>query len=81
MPEKFQTERRYVNTFLKLLYYKRHAVRRFEKAKAEPSYSGIHVASYLTDVLPKTQLNRKLHETVRLARARFAQVTYSKRNG
>jgi len=28
MPQKFQTERRYVNTFLKLLYYS-HALRRF----------------------------------------------------
>ncbi|MBK8000657.1 MAG: hypothetical protein IPK15_18565 [Verrucomicrobia bacterium] len=29
MPQKFQTERRYVNTFLKLLYYN-HALRRFD---------------------------------------------------
>jgi hypothetical protein len=34
MPQKFQTERRYVNTLLKLLYYN-HALRRFDKAKAE----------------------------------------------
>ena len=34
MPQKFQTERRYVNTFLKLLYYN-HALRRFDKAKTE----------------------------------------------
>lgn len=34
MPQKFQTERRYVNTFLKLLYYS-HALRRFDKSKAE----------------------------------------------
>jgi hypothetical protein len=33
MPQKFQTERRYVNTFLKLLFYN-HALRRFDKAKA-----------------------------------------------
>jgi hypothetical protein len=33
MPQKFQTERRYVNTFLKLLYYT-HALRRFDRAKA-----------------------------------------------
>ena len=33
MPQKFQTERRYVNTFLKLLYYT-HALRRFDKSKA-----------------------------------------------
>jgi hypothetical protein len=34
MPQKFQTERRYVNTFLKLLYYN-HALRRFDKPKAD----------------------------------------------
>ncbi len=34
MPQKFQTERRYVNTFLKLLYYN-HALRRFDKSKSE----------------------------------------------
>ena len=34
MPQKFQTERRYVNTFLKLLYYN-HALRRFDKSKTE----------------------------------------------
>jgi len=34
MPQKFQTERRYVNTLLKLLYYN-HALRRFDKAKAD----------------------------------------------
>ncbi len=34
MPQKFQTERRYVNTFLKLLYYN-HALRRFDKAKSD----------------------------------------------
>jgi len=33
LPQKFQTERRYVNTFLKLLYYN-HALRRFDKSKA-----------------------------------------------
>lgn len=32
--------------------------------------SGIHVASYLTKMLPKKQLELKLHEAVRLARAR-----------
>ncbi|MGA2279605.1 MAG: type IV secretion system DNA-binding domain-containing protein [Verrucomicrobiota bacterium] len=32
MPQKFQTERRYVNTFLKLLFY-HHALRRFDQAK------------------------------------------------
>ena len=35
--------------------------------------SGIHVASYLTKVLPKKQLERKLHEAVRLARARLVE--------
>ena len=34
MPQKFQTERRYVNTFLKLLYYN-HALRRFDKTKGD----------------------------------------------
>jgi hypothetical protein len=34
MPQKFQTERRYVNTFLKLLYYN-HALRRFDKSRAD----------------------------------------------
>jgi predicted nuclease of restriction endonuclease-like (RecB) superfamily len=33
--------------------------------------SGIHVASYLTKVLPKKLLERKLHDAVRLARARL----------
>jgi hypothetical protein len=39
MPQKFQTERRYVNTFLKLLYYN-HALRRFDKSKAERAKAG-----------------------------------------
>jgi hypothetical protein len=34
MPQKYQTERRYVNTFLKLLFYN-HALRRFDQAKAQ----------------------------------------------
>lgn len=34
MPQKFQTERRYVNTFLKLLFYN-HALRRFDRTKTE----------------------------------------------
>jgi predicted nuclease of restriction endonuclease-like (RecB) superfamily len=34
---------------------------------------GIHVASYVTKLIPKKQLERKLHEAVRLARARLAQ--------
>jgi predicted nuclease of restriction endonuclease-like (RecB) superfamily len=35
----------------------------------ELSKSGIHVATYWTEALPKEQLERKLHEAVRLARA------------
>ena len=34
MPQKFQTERRYVCTFLKMLFYT-HVLRRFDKAKEE----------------------------------------------
>ncbi|MGH7953082.1 MAG: type IV secretory system conjugative DNA transfer family protein [Limisphaerales bacterium] len=34
MPQKFQTERRYVNTFLKLLFYN-HALRRFDQSKMQ----------------------------------------------
>jgi hypothetical protein len=37
----------------------------------ELARSGIHVASYWTKVLPKKQLERKLHDAVRLARARL----------
>jgi predicted nuclease of restriction endonuclease-like (RecB) superfamily len=33
--------------------------------------SGIHVASYWTDALPRKELERKLHEAVRLARVRL----------
>ena len=33
--------------------------------------SGIHLASYLTKLLPRTQLVKKLHEAVRLARQRL----------
>jgi predicted nuclease of restriction endonuclease-like (RecB) superfamily len=40
-------------------------------ALLELQKSGIHVASYWTDVLPKKELERKLHEAVRLARARL----------
>ena len=32
MPQKFQAERRYVNTFLKMLFYT-HVLRRFDKPK------------------------------------------------
>ncbi len=35
--------------------------------------SGIRVSSYWTDVLPREQLRKKLHEAVRLARARLAE--------
>jgi hypothetical protein len=34
MPQKFMTERRYLSTFLKLLFYS-HALRRFDKSKEE----------------------------------------------
>jgi predicted nuclease of restriction endonuclease-like (RecB) superfamily len=34
--------------------------------------AGIRVSSYWTDVLPKAQLQKKLHQAVRLARARLA---------
>lgn len=34
--------------------------------------SGIRVASYWTELLPKKELQRKLHDAVRLARARLA---------
>jgi predicted nuclease of restriction endonuclease-like (RecB) superfamily len=37
--------------------------------------SGIHVASYWTEALPKKELERKLHEAVRLARARLQPAT------
>jgi predicted nuclease of restriction endonuclease-like (RecB) superfamily len=35
--------------------------------------SGIRVSSYWTEALPKKELERKLHEAVRLARARLAE--------
>ena len=40
MPQKFQTERRYVNTFLKLLYYN-HALRRFDQARADRAKNNV----------------------------------------
>ncbi|MCI0541830.1 MAG: type IV secretion system DNA-binding domain-containing protein [Verrucomicrobiales bacterium] len=40
MPQKFQTERRYVNTFLKLLYYN-HALRRFDQTKSARAKSNL----------------------------------------
>jgi predicted nuclease of restriction endonuclease-like (RecB) superfamily len=39
----------------------------------EMEKSGIHVASYFTKVFPKAAPERRLHEAVRLARARLAQ--------
>ena len=39
----------------------------------EPGKSGIHVASYWTKLLPKAQLERKLHQAVLLARATLVQ--------
>ena len=41
--------------------------------------SGIRVSSYWTEVLPKDQLQRKLHEAVRLARARLAKTPIDRR--
>jgi hypothetical protein len=40
-------------------------------ALLELQKSGIHVASYWTEALPKKELERKLHEAGRLARARL----------
>ena len=40
--------------------------------------SGIRVSSYWTEALPKEQLERKLHDAVRLARARLAQLKKAK---
>ena len=37
-----------------------------------PHFTKIHVASYWTKLLPRKQLERKLHGAVRLARARLA---------
>ncbi len=39
----------------------------------EPGKDGIHVASYWTKLLPKAQLERKLHQAVLLARATLVQ--------
>jgi hypothetical protein len=33
--------------------------------------SGIHVAGYVTKLIPKRRLEQKLHEAVKLARARL----------
>jgi len=41
-------------------------------ALLELQRSGIHVASYWTELLPKKELERKLHEAVRRARMRLA---------
>jgi len=40
-------------------------------ALLELQKSGIHVAGYWTDALPRRELERKLHDAVRLARARL----------
>ena len=40
-------------------------------ALLELQKSGIHVASYWTEALPRKELERKLHQAVRLARARL----------
>jgi len=40
MPQKFQTERRYINTFLKLLFYN-HALHRFDEDKAQRSKNNL----------------------------------------
>ena len=40
--------------------------------------SGIRVSSYWTDVLPKEQLQKKLHDAVCLARARLAEKSQAK---
>lgn len=39
----------------------------------EPSQSGIHVASYLTQLLPKAKLKHKLRESVQFARTRLQE--------
>jgi predicted nuclease of restriction endonuclease-like (RecB) superfamily len=43
-------------------------------ALLELQKSGIHVASYWTEALPKKKLERKLHQAVRLARTRLEAV-------
>ncbi|HEY3913210.1 MAG TPA: type IV secretion system DNA-binding domain-containing protein [Verrucomicrobiae bacterium] len=40
MPQKYQAERRYVNTFLKMLFYA-HVLRRFDKPKSERAKSNL----------------------------------------
>ncbi len=42
MPQKFQVERRYVNTFLKMLFYT-HALRRFDKPAEERKHDNLLV--------------------------------------
>lgn len=39
----------------------------------ELSKSGIRVAAYMTELLPRRALEKKLHQTIRLARARLGQ--------
>jgi hypothetical protein len=40
MPQKFQLERRYINTFLKMLFYT-HALRRFDKPAQERQHDNL----------------------------------------
>ena len=42
MPQKFQTERRYVNTFLKMLFYT-HVLRRFDKPKNQRTDANLRI--------------------------------------
>ena len=44
----------------------------------ELAQSGIHIATFWTKLLPKRVLERKLHEAVRLARARLVERTEAK---
>jgi predicted nuclease of restriction endonuclease-like (RecB) superfamily len=46
----------------------------------EPAESGIHVASYLTELLSKKQLQRTLRESIRLARARLNMLKLRDKN-
>lgn len=39
--------------------------------------SGIHLASYLTNLLPRKQLEKKLHEAVKLARQRLQETAFA----
>ena len=41
-------------------------------AREKLDKSGIHVAQYFTELLPRKVLEKKLHDTIRLARERLA---------